>query len=266
MPICIATGGKYWGFFRGCTRDWINSSSIYELCFYQKKPAKILHLMAKVILRVWRQQNPQTALFLGASLIPLLTLGIPGSINAALLIGAFMIHGLTPGPTLFEKQAELVYAIFGAMIFANIVNLSLGLICMRVWSRVVKAPETIVFFRIIYFMYYWGVFIHRYGVWSGINVLFCHYWYFNEYARVFQCYFYISLFLTTPIRRIFCPIYDFIRWQYFKYYQPFCGTCILGVRRGNIMYIYANNKTKYPLTVKGGKTDFLSCIVPKFYR
>ena len=81
----------------------------------------------------------------GANLIPLLTLGIPGSVSAALIISAFMIHGMQPGPLLFENQGRLVYGLFGAMIMANIVNLWLGQIGLRFWVKVVSAPESIIF-------------------------------------------------------------------------------------------------------------------------
>ena len=81
----------------------------------------------------------------GANLIPLLTLGIPGSVSAALIISAFMIHGMQPGPLLFENQGRLVYGLFGAMIMANFVNLWVGQIGLRIWVRVVSAPESIIF-------------------------------------------------------------------------------------------------------------------------
>ncbi len=81
----------------------------------------------------------------GANLIPLLTLGIPGSVGAALIISAFMIHGMQPGPLLFETQGRLVYGLFGAMIMANFVNLWVGQIGLRFWVRVVSAPESIIF-------------------------------------------------------------------------------------------------------------------------
>src|SRR5699024_6948867 len=48
----------------------------------------------------------------GSSLIPMLTLGIPGDDVAALLMGAFLIHGLTPGPMIFFEHTEIIYAIF----------------------------------------------------------------------------------------------------------------------------------------------------------
>lgn len=81
----------------------------------------------------------------GANLIPLLTLGIPGSVGAALIISAFMIHGMQPGPLLFETQGRLVYGLFGAMLMANFVNLWVGQIGLRFWVKVVSAPESIIF-------------------------------------------------------------------------------------------------------------------------
>lgn len=81
----------------------------------------------------------------GANLIPLLTLGIPGSVGAALIISAFMIHGMQPGPLLFENQGRLVYGLFGAMIMANFINLWVGQLGLRLWVRVVSAPESIIF-------------------------------------------------------------------------------------------------------------------------
>ncbi|MCK5099146.1 MAG: tripartite tricarboxylate transporter permease, partial [Desulfobacteraceae bacterium] len=67
----------------------------------------------------------------GANLIPLLTLGIPGNIAAALIITALMIHGVQPGPLLFQEQGRLIYGLFGALIMANVLNLSIGLLGLR---------------------------------------------------------------------------------------------------------------------------------------
>lgn len=81
----------------------------------------------------------------GANLIPLLTLGIPGSVSAALIISALMIQGIEPGPLLFEEQGRLIYSLFGAMIMANAVNLLVGHLGLRLWTRVVRAPESVIF-------------------------------------------------------------------------------------------------------------------------
>ena len=81
----------------------------------------------------------------GANLIPLLTLGIPGNIAAALIITALMIHGVQPGPLLFQEQGRLIYGLFGALIMANVLNLSIGLLGLRLWARVIGAPESFIF-------------------------------------------------------------------------------------------------------------------------
>ncbi len=81
----------------------------------------------------------------GASMIPLFTLGIPGSVNAALIISALMIQGFEPGPLLFENQGQLVYGIFGTMLLANIINLCVGQFGLRLWSRIVMAPESFIY-------------------------------------------------------------------------------------------------------------------------
>jgi putative tricarboxylic transport membrane protein len=82
---------------------------------------------------------------MGANMIPLLTLGIPGSVSAALIISAFMIHGVQPGPFLFEQQGRLINGLFGAMVIANILNLIVGQLGLRFWVRVVSAPEPFIF-------------------------------------------------------------------------------------------------------------------------
>jgi len=70
-------------------------------------------------------------------------LGIPGSAAAAVLIGAFMIHGLQPGPLLFAKEPGLVYGLFASLLVGNIVMLAMGLLGTQLWAKVLLVPKTI---------------------------------------------------------------------------------------------------------------------------
>ncbi|MGE4283075.1 MAG: tripartite tricarboxylate transporter permease [Clostridia bacterium] len=79
----------------------------------------------------------------GGALIPLLTLGIPGDGVTALLLGALMIHGITPGPMLFSSGAEIVYGLFAALIISNIAMLILEFFGIRIFVRLLKIPKHI---------------------------------------------------------------------------------------------------------------------------
>jgi putative tricarboxylic transport membrane protein len=72
----------------------------------------------------------------GAALIPLLALGIPGSAIAAVMVGAFIIQGLQPGPLLFRNQPGLAYTIFLGMFAANLLIIILGLGTAKVFSKI----------------------------------------------------------------------------------------------------------------------------------
>lgn len=75
------------------------------------------------------------------ALVPLLSLGIPGSNSAAILLGGFMIHGLQPGPMLFEKAPEVVYGLYGGLLTANIAMLLIGLVILTPCIWLVNRPK-----------------------------------------------------------------------------------------------------------------------------
>lgn len=80
---------------------------------------------------------------IGGALIPLLALGIPGDGVTAMLLGAFMIHGLQPGPLLFQTSAPLVYTIFAACIIANFIMLFEEFVGIRVFVKLLSVPKHI---------------------------------------------------------------------------------------------------------------------------
>src|SRR6056297_137861 len=79
----------------------------------------------------------------GGSLIPLLTLGVPGNGVTAVLIGGLLIQGLNPGPRLFAQNANIVYAFMGAILVGNFIMLFLGYYGADLFVNAVKIPTSI---------------------------------------------------------------------------------------------------------------------------
>ena len=79
----------------------------------------------------------------GGALIPMLTLGIPGDPITAILLGALLIHGLIPGPLLFQQSPQFVYSVFWAYLMANLFNLCLTFSTIKIWVKVLKVPKRI---------------------------------------------------------------------------------------------------------------------------
>ncbi len=75
------------------------------------------------------------------ALVPLLSLGIPGSNSAAILLGGFLIHGLQPGPMLFTRAPEVVYGLYGGLFIANIAMLLIGLVILSPCIWLVNRPK-----------------------------------------------------------------------------------------------------------------------------
>lgn len=74
------------------------------------------------------------------TLAPTLTLGIPGNSVAAIMIGVLTVHGLRPGPQLFEGEVSLVYGILWGFILVSGMVLVVGLLGIRVWGQVLRIP------------------------------------------------------------------------------------------------------------------------------
>jgi putative tricarboxylic transport membrane protein len=81
---------------------------------------------------------------IGSSLIPLLTLGIPGSATAALIVGAFLIHGITPGPFVFQQNGAVIYGLFASLMLANLANLVIGNVGLRFFALFLGVPRPLI--------------------------------------------------------------------------------------------------------------------------
>ena len=77
---------------------------------------------------------------IGGALIPLVAMGIPGSVVEAVLLGALIVHGLQPGPRLFTESPSMVYTIMGATVLANFAMAAIMLVSMRFLAKLAKIP------------------------------------------------------------------------------------------------------------------------------
>jgi putative tricarboxylic transport membrane protein len=79
----------------------------------------------------------------GGHMVPLLVLGIPGSGATAVILGAFLLHGVQPGPQIFQTQAAMVYTLFASMFVSVIAMCILGYFAIKPLVRVLYFPEAI---------------------------------------------------------------------------------------------------------------------------
>ena len=80
---------------------------------------------------------------IGGAMVPLLTLGIPGDTTTAMLLGALTLHGLTPGPLLFQNQSDVVYGIFAAMLVCSVIMLFMEFFGLRIFVKLLNIPKYI---------------------------------------------------------------------------------------------------------------------------
>ena len=110
----------------------------------------------------------------GPTMVPLLTLGIPGDNITAILLGAFVVQGLRPGPQLFAQQAPLIYAILFSMVICCVLLYVLGYLLIPLFSKVVlirKAylvPLTTVFAFVGTYVYRSNVFDLYFLIFFGL--------------------------------------------------------------------------------------------------
>lgn len=90
----------------------------------------------------------------GATLIPLLALGVPGDVITAVILGAFMIHNLTPGPLLFQKHLPEIYAVFMGIMLSSALLFLTGKVAIRGFARISEIPNRILYPIVVVLCFY----------------------------------------------------------------------------------------------------------------
>jgi len=106
----------------------------------------------------------------GGSMIPLLTLGIPPNVVMAVLLGAFLVHGIQPGPLLIKEHPEIFWGVITSMYVGNVMLLVLNLPLIGLWVQLLKIPYGVLFPLILLFCII-GVYTVSTNVWDVIVML-----------------------------------------------------------------------------------------------
>ena len=100
----------------------------------------------------------------GGSFVPLLSLGIPGSATSAIIFGALTVHGMVPGPKLFNEHTDVVYALMMGLLLSVIIMVILGLSGTRLFSKILKVNTKFIIPAVIA--------LSLFGAYSARNSLF----------------------------------------------------------------------------------------------
>ena len=98
--------------------------------------------------------GPESANNAGAtgSFIPLLTFGLPGNPVTAILLGALVLYGVTPGPLMIQKNPEIFWGVIASMYVGNVMLLALNLPLIGLWVQLLKIPYRLLFAPLVLFM------------------------------------------------------------------------------------------------------------------
>lgn len=107
----------------------------------EKKTGKNRDIMGKGAIEGVAAPEAANNAVNGGAMIPMLTFGIPGDTITAILLGAFMVQGLRPGPRLMIDNAEIMYGILASMLIGNIIMLGVGYVLIKPFSRIVMIPR-----------------------------------------------------------------------------------------------------------------------------
>ena len=163
-----------------------------------------------------------------ASLIPLFVLGIPGNLAAAMLMGAFMIHGMQPGPLLFKENAQLMYGIYGSLLIASLLLLLIGRFGMRFFCKAVDIPA-IILYPIVVFTCIMGSYLGKSSMFDvGLMLIFGFIGYFMRKFDYSYVAFLIGFILAPEWERALQQVVIISEYDTFMFFQRPVAMVLMG--------------------------------------
>jgi putative tricarboxylic transport membrane protein len=150
MPILR---GSFIGFFMGVIPGPSNTISSFVSYAMEKRLSKTPERFGKGAIEGVAGPESANNSACAGNFIPVLTLGIPTSAVMAVIVGAFIIHGVTPGPLLIKNNPDIFWGTIASMYIGNFMLLILNLPLIGIWVRVLKVPYGILFPLILLFCF-----------------------------------------------------------------------------------------------------------------
>ena len=153
FKTCLPTIGRstFIGSIIGIVPGIGTTVGAYLSYLWARKKSKTPELFGKGALEGIAASEAGNNAVNGPNLVPLVTLGIPGNLAAALIMGGFMIKGLVPGPRFMEDHASLLYALFAVLLISNFFTLLIGSVFIRYVRRLTNIPRSTLYACILVF-------------------------------------------------------------------------------------------------------------------
>ncbi|MBD8500150.1 tripartite tricarboxylate transporter permease [Paenibacillus arenosi] len=134
------TRGSFLGFFIGVLPGAGATLASFFSYITEKKLSKNPEKFGKGAIEGVAAPESANNAASGGAMIPLLTLGIPGSGTTAILMGAFMMYNIQPGPLLFDKHPEVAWGLIASMFIGNVMLLILNMPLVKVFAKIIDTP------------------------------------------------------------------------------------------------------------------------------
>ena len=151
ISITSIIRGTGLGFFLGLIPGMNSAVASFMSYTIEKKVSKHPEKFGTGIIEGVAAPETSNNAYANAALIPLFTLGLPGSPTIAILMGALIMNGLTPGPLLFTQHASFVWAVIASLYIGNVILLILNLPLVGWWAKLLKIPYNILMVFILVF-------------------------------------------------------------------------------------------------------------------
>ena len=191
--------------------------------------------------------GPETAnnSYCGGALVPLFTLGIPTSPTIAVLLGAFIMHGLQPGPTLFQEHPAVVWAVIASMFIGNAMLLVMNLPMASFWAQLTRVPNKIML-PIIILISTLGVYSLNNNMWDvGVMYMFGFVGYLMKKADFPVAPIILTSVLGDTLESALVNSMTIFRGNAWKFFErPICATMLAITAIVIVLSILSSSKRK----------------------